>query len=133
MYLDGGHSYIYLIYGMHHCLNVVTRTSAHPEAVLIRAAEPLVELSAPLTTLKLAKSKIPTNGPGKLCRYLGRTKNQDGLELWNQESGLWIEEAARLSSGRIVEKSRIGVDYAGKAAPWPLRFYIRENPFVSKW
>lgn len=128
MYLDGGHSYIYLIYGMYYCLNVVTRTTKHPEAVLIRALEPLTHIQG----RKVAKLDLHTNGPGKLCRYLGLNKSHDGLELWTKKSGLWIEEAPRLKRKQIISCPRIGVDYAGEAAAWDLRFYDRESPYVSK-
>jgi DNA-3-methyladenine glycosylase len=121
MYLDGGHSYIYLIYGMYYCLNVVTKTPKHPEAVLIRALEPI-----PIKT----EQGLHTNGPGKLCRHLHLTKKEDGLSLWKKNL-LWIENAPRTKK-QIVAKSRIGVDYAGSASSWPLRFYIKNNPYVSR-
>jgi DNA-3-methyladenine glycosylase len=126
MYMDGGHSYVFFIYGMYHCLNVVTRTADHPEAVLIRAGEPVPSPSG------LVRSKMPTNGPGKLCRYLELNRDHDGLELWTKKSGLWIEDAPPIPNKKIAVKSRVGVDYAGEAALWPLRFYILDHPYVSK-
>lgn len=132
MYLDGGHSYIYFIYGMYHCLNVVTRTSAHPEAVLIRAIEPLPANKKSPSLPQPKEKKLLTNGPGKLCRFLELDKTHDGLELWRKNSGLWIEEAPQIKRSELIKKPRIGVDYAGFAALWPLRFYIRDNPYVSK-
>jgi DNA-3-methyladenine glycosylase len=125
MYLHGGHSYVYRIYGIYDCLNVVTRSPAEPEAVLIRAVEPLgYERAA-----KITKSELPTNGPGKLCRAWGITKKHDGLALFTRSSGLWIEDGER--SEKIVKTTRIGVDYAGRAAAWKLRFYLANNPFIS--
>ncbi len=126
MYLDGGHSYIYLIYGMYHCLNIVTRTSAHPEAVLIRALEPLIK-----DPFSIPKKERKTNGPGKLCREWNITKKHDGLKLWNKKDGLWIEDAKTIPRSQIVMGPRINVDYAEEAAAWPLRFYILGSPFVS--
>ncbi len=128
MYLEGGHSYIYLIYGMYYCLNVVTRTSKYPEAVLIRALEPLTFVKGS----KVHKTELHTNGPGKLCRFLGLNKTHDGLELWTKKSGLWIEDAPLLKKSQIVKRPRIGVDYAGEAAAWDLRFYDRESLYVSR-
>jgi len=120
MYLPGGHSYIYMIYGLHHCLNVVTQKE-QPEAVLIRALEPLEPL------------ECKTNGPGRLCAAWGLTKVQDGLPLFQPSSPLWIEEDDFSVKDRdIVKTTRIGVEYAKEAALWPLRFYLKDNPHVSR-
>ncbi len=128
MYLDGGHSYVYFIYGMYYCLNVVTRTAEHPEAVLIRGVQPLEILSQ-----GVKKKDIKTNGPGKLCKHYGITKAQDGLKLWKKNSELFIsEDDHELKKGSIISAPRIGVDYAGEAAQWPLRFYLKDNLFVSR-
>ena len=121
MYLTGGHSYVYLIYGLHHCLNVVTRDEAHPEAVLIRALEPITP------------PNLKTNGPGRLCQSLGLSKQQDGLALFSKDSPLWIEESdISLKKSDICKAPRVGVDYAGEAAQWPLRYLIKGNPYVSR-
>ena len=127
MYLDGGHSYVYMIYGMYFCLNVVTKERGHPEAILIRAVEPI-----PIDS-SLRKKDLKTNGPGKLCRHYHINKEQDGVKLWRKESPIYIcEDDFEMNKKNIVESSRIGVDYAGEAAHWPLRFYIKDNIFVSK-
>lgn len=121
MYLPGGHAYIYMIYGIHFCLNVVTKDEEHPEAVLIRALDPIRPLN------------LMPKGPGKLCSELGLSKKQDGLCLFDPKSPLWIEEDDfRLKKSEIVKASRIGVDYAGEAATWPLRFFVKDNPYVSR-
>lgn len=127
MYLDGGHAYVFLIYGMYNCLNFVTRTLDHPEAVLIRAIEVPVE-----KTPKMFQKGLPTNGPGKLCRYFQITREDDGLALWKKKSGLWVEDAPNLPKKEIVTTVRVGIDYAQEAIHWPLRFYIKDNPFISK-
>lgn len=128
MYLSGGHSYVYLIYGMYHCLNVVTRTSEHPEAVLIRAVQPL-EAQPHL----MKKKDFKTNGPGKLCRHYGITKDHDGLRLWQKNSTLFIsEDDHELKKGSIISAPRIGVEYAAEAAQWPLRYYMKNSLFVSR-
>ncbi len=121
MYLPGGHAYIYLIYGIHNCLNVVTRDEEHPEAVLLRALEPIQPL------------QMSTNGPGKLCKALGLTRAQDGLPLFQKKSPLWIEEDDfRIKTSQIVKAPRVGVEYAKEAALWPLRFFVKDNPYVSR-
>lgn len=127
MYLDGGHSYVYLIYGMYYCLNVVSRTPEHPEAVLIRGLEPITG------DRPTKKKDLKTNGPGKLCKYYGITKEHDGLRLWKKSSALYISDDDReVKSHEVIACPRIGVDYAGEAAAWPLRFYLKDNIFVSK-
>ncbi len=127
MYLDGGHSYVYLIYGMYYCLNFVTRKSA-PEAVLIRALEPVY-----LPGERPLRKNLLTNGPGKLCKHFGITKKQDGLKLWKRRSGLWVEDDGfKVKTKQIVSAPRIGVDYAGAAAAWPLRFYLKDSFWVSR-
>lgn len=128
MYLQGGHSYVYMIYGMYYCLNFVTRTEEHPEAVLIRA----LEVPHGQTQIKMFQKGLPTNGPGKLCRHFEITKKEDGLQLWKKKSNLWVEDAPKLQKKQIVATPRIGVAYAGEAAAWPLRFYIKDNPYISK-
>lgn len=121
MYLPGGHVYIYMIYGLHFCFNVVTRDEAHPEAVLIRALEPM------------EPDDLIPNGPGKLCAQLGLTKKQDGLALFHPESPVWIEsDGYKPKRSEIIKAPRIGVAYAEEAALWPLRFYIKGNRFVSR-
>lgn len=121
MYLPGGFSYIYLIYGIHHCLNVVTLDEEHPEAVLIRALEPI---NPPL---------LKTDGPGKLCKAFGLNKAQDGLPLFQKSSPLWIEDDGfEIKKSEIVKAPRIGVEYAKEASLWPLRFYVKGNPYVSR-
>lgn len=128
MYLEGGHAYVYFIYGMYNCLNFVTRDEGTPEAVLIRALEPVH-----VTGAKPAKKDLHTNGPGKLCRSFGITKEQNGARLWKKSSGLWVEDDGyQVKPQQIVRAPRIGVDYAGEAAQWLLRYYIKESFWVSR-
>jgi DNA-3-methyladenine glycosylase len=128
MYLDGGHSYVYLIYGMYNCLNIVTQKEGQGEAVLIRALEP-VHISGE----KVHKKHLNTNGPGKLCRHLGITREHNGLKMWKKTCGLWVEDDGyEVLPKQIVKTTRIGVDYAGEAASWPLRFYLKNSVWVSK-
>lgn len=122
MYLDGGHAYVYLIYGMYHCLNVVTRTKEHPEAVLIRAAEPI-------SGFKDTDKKILA-GPGKLCREMKITKKEDGLPLCS--GPLWIaDDGVKIPRSQLISSPRIGVHYAKEHKDLPLRFYVKDHPSVS--
>ncbi|HWZ84783.1 MAG TPA: DNA-3-methyladenine glycosylase [Thermoanaerobaculia bacterium] len=119
MYADGGHLYVFLVYGMYDCANVVTRREGVPEAVLLRAAQgPAV---APPSLMA---------GPGKLCAALGITTADSGLDLLG-EGGIRIF-ARRGPRPRLGVCPRIGVDYAGEAKDWPLRFFDKNSPAVSR-
>lgn len=115
MFGPPGHAYIYLIYGMYDLLNVVTGAEGNAQAVLIRAAEPLTDLSK-------------TDGPGKLTRALGITRAFNRHDLLRPP--LTLTESA--PPVRIVTATRIGVDYAGAWRDAPLRFYDADSRFVSK-
>ncbi|HWU44483.1 MAG TPA: DNA-3-methyladenine glycosylase [Bdellovibrio sp.] len=130
MYLEGGHSYVYMIYGMYFCLNFVTHKAGDPQAVLIRALEPLPSHPRGQT---LKKKDLKTNGPGKLCKYYHINKSHDGVRLWKKNSALYVrDDSLTMKEEQIIARPRVGVDYAGEAAAWPLRFYLRDNLFVSK-
>ncbi len=133
MYKHGGHAYVYLIYGMYSMFNVVTSQEDYPDAVLIRSIEPVEGIDIMLKRRKLNKiSKRLTAGPGVLTRALGITTEHDGVFL--PESDLiWIEDIGMvIKYDEIVRTARIGVDYAGEDALLPRRFYIKNNPYVSK-
>jgi len=135
LYRDGGHAYVYLIYGMHHCLNVVTGTDGDGSAVLIRAGEPVEggEEMVRNRALSPAGARRPgavAGGPGKLCQALGVDGSFDGRELWRGE--LVITRGEPVGDGRVVTGPRVGVEYAGEAAAWPLRFAVEGSPHVSK-
>lgn len=116
MFGPPGHAYVYFIYGMHHCLNAVTREVGFAEAVLLRAVEPLADCEG------------RTDGPGKLCRAMGINRRFDGIDLCGEV--LFIAPPERLPAS-IARAPRVGVDYAGRWARRLLRFYERGNPFVS--
>ena len=132
MYLTGGHSYVYQIYGLHYCFNVVTRTSKHPEAVLIRALAPDENIEMQMQRRQTNRLENIASGPGKLCSALAIDRSCDGLALTKRP--LFIERVRSrfLKDEDIVSSARVGVDYAGEAAAWPLRFSIREHNCVSK-
>lgn len=119
MFGPPGHAYVYLIYGMHWCMNVVTQAEGQASAVLLRAVEPVKNIEA------------RTQGPALLCKAMGIDKRLNGQDLLSDE----LHIAAPEEEGpaiRIVKRPRIGVDYAGHWARRLLRFYIKGSPFVSK-
>lgn len=118
MFGPAGHAYVYLIYGMYDCFNVVTEREGFAAAVLVRGVAPIEGC--------LGK----TDGPGKTCRAMRITRAQNRLDLTG--SALVIEEGEPVSSRRIERGPRIGVDYAGDWAHEPLRFWIRDDPHVSR-
>jgi len=119
MYMAGGHLYVFFVYGMHHCANIVTRREGVPEAVLLRAAE-----GPPGAPTKLL------SGPGRLCAALGITTARSGEDLL-QGSDLRVFREPRQHHAEIGISSRIGVDYAGEARELPLRFFDIRSPAVS--
>ena len=133
MYLEGGHAYVYFTYGMHWCLNVVTQEADVAEAVLIRGVEPLRGIEAMRKRRPKAKRDYDlTNGPGKICMAMSIDRSLDGERLDGER--LWI--TARDIEVRDKDNAvspRIGVEGAGEAASWPLRFFLRGNRYVSAY
>jgi len=124
MWGEAGHAYIYFVYGMHHCLNVVTVGPGRPEAVLVRGGVPVAGEAA-MRARRGGKNGL-ADGPAKLCQALALTREQNGADLCTRESGLWIaDDGTRVPDGQIERLPRVGVDYAGEAAAWPLRFVWR--------
>ena len=132
MYHDGGYAYVYFIYGMHHCFNVVTGPEGEGNAVLIRALEPVtgINLMQRRRNTKLLRSLC--SGPGKVCQALGITKNEYGLDLCAADSPLRLICYRHIPEAQIVATPRINVPYADEAAAWPWRFYVKDNLYVSK-
>jgi DNA-3-methyladenine glycosylase len=130
MYLEGGHAYIYLIYGLYYCFNVVTGNNQRPEAVLIRAVRPEDGIQTMHRFRKTKDIHKLTTGPAKLCQALHIERAQNAQSL--QSSTLFIEPAITISSRQIMARPRVGIDYAEEAVHWPLRFYIKDETFISK-
>ena len=130
MYLAGGHAYVYFTYGMHWCMNVVTQEADVAEAVLLRGAEPVRGIESMRKRRPKAKrDRDLTNGPGKLCAAMSIDENLDGVSL--DGDLLWLEEGG-VPEAEIAVSPRIGVDYSGDSAWWPLRFFVRGNQYVSR-
>lgn len=133
MFGPPGRTYVYLIYGIHYLLNLVTETQDFPAAVLIRALEPVEGLEAiQARRPRIKRATGLTNGPGKLSQALDIDSK---LHNWDVTLGqkLWLEPAEPPSTPIIATGPRIGIDYAqpaDRAAPW--RFWMQNNPFVSK-
>lgn len=136
MFCIGGTTYIYLIYGMYHCFNVVTKEQDVPEAVLIRAVEPMEQSFDAMSRFRYGKKwseltvkqqKNLTNGPGKTAMAYHFDKTCNRVDLTDKK--IYIEHAKTVEE--ICTTNRIGIDYAQEAVDWPLRFYEKNNPYVS--
>jgi DNA-3-methyladenine glycosylase len=118
MFGPPGHAYVYQIYGLHFCMNVVTQPEGQASAVLLRALEPVKNIEG------------RTQGPALLCKAMAIDKRLNGHDLESDEFHVaWGRDEAPV---RLVKRPRIGVDYAGAWARRLLRFYLRGNPFVSR-
>ncbi len=117
MYGRPGHAYVFLVYGMHHCLNAVTGRRGFPAAVLLRAGEPVIGCRG------------RADGPGRLTRALAIDRRHDGADLCGAEVFLAGRDRP---PGRIARGPRVGVDYAGAWAARPWRFFEAGNPHVSR-
>jgi DNA-3-methyladenine glycosylase len=118
MFGPPGYAYVYLIYGMHHCMNVVTERDGHASAVLLRALEPVENLEG------------RSNGPGLLCRSMKIDRRLNGRDLLSDD--FFIAAPPAPEKITIVKRPRIGVDYARHWAKRLLRFYLKGNPHVSR-
>jgi DNA-3-methyladenine glycosylase len=118
MFGPPGFAYVYLIHGVHHCLNVVAEPEGYPAAVLLRAAEPIEGMSG------------PASGPGLLCRALDIDRRLNGASVTRPPLYFLPADAPILES-QIAQGPRIGIDYAGEWAAKPWRFWIAESQAVS--
>jgi len=118
MFGPPGHAYVYMIYGMYFCMNVVTEREGHASAVLVRALEPVAGMTG------------RTQGPGLLCRAMGIDRRLNGHDLLSDD--FFVAGDEKPVGIQIVKRPRIGVEYARHWARRHLRFYIKGNPFVSR-
>jgi len=133
LFWEAGRAYVYLIYGMHYCFNVVTEKKEYPAAVLIRGVipfgkntgieslcdpgfDPRIKIS-PSTSLRI-------NGPGRVCKFFKIDKKFHGQDLIGNKT-LWLERGPKISEAKIKKAPRIGVDYAGAWAKKPWRFWVK--------
>lgn len=133
LYLPGGHAYVYFIYGIHWCLNAVTGEADTGGAVLLRAGEPVAGEARMAENRGWTRPPRPgdlAGGPGKLCRALGVGRDLDGALL--DRPPLFLVHGEPVADAEVATGPRIGVDYAGEAAAWPLRFGVRGNPHMSR-
>ena len=131
MYQIGGTAYVYFVYGMYYQFNVVTNAAEIPHAVLVRALEPVEGIELMRQRRPGQPDHTLTNGPGKLCLALGIDRSFDRADLLGDR--VWIEEGeSRIAASAIASGPRIGVEYAEDWAEKPWRFWIRNNPFVSR-
>lgn len=127
MFEQGGVSYVYLIYGMYHCFNVVTGPKGSGEAVLIRALEPLEGILSMQETRGVRNLRNLCSGPGKLCQALGISTKQNGISLFDSELRIAIPDDSKIYS--IETDCRIGIS---KASDRKWRFYAKNSQWVSR-
>ncbi|MBO9128746.1 DNA-3-methyladenine glycosylase [Bacillus sp. 165] len=140
MFGPPAHAYVYFIYGMYYCFNIITAHKEVPQGVLIRALEPAESIEEMKlsrygkNTITKQQWKNLTNGPGKLCRAMNITKEQTGLSLLSNELYIeYVEPDVHLSTTHsIIAGPRIGIDYAEEAVDYPWRFYFKDHPCISK-
>jgi DNA-3-methyladenine glycosylase len=136
MYGAPGYAYVYIIYGLYDCFNVVSNKEGIPHAVLIRAVEPMGKLDTfaqnrykkPYKELTKSQVKGLTNGPGKLCKALQINRNHNGEDLCGNR--LYITYGNE-DIFDIVSAKRVGINYAEEAKDYLWRFYIKDNPYIS--
>ena len=127
----GGHTYVFLVYGMYHQFCVVVSEQDNPCCILIRAVEPILGLETMKKRRKTDNIKQLTNGPAKVCQAFDINRHLSGLDLL--DSPIWIcPKSSDITENDIVATTRIGVDYAGEYALKKWRFMLKNTPFISK-
>jgi DNA-3-methyladenine glycosylase len=130
MFGPPGYAYVYFVYGMHHCFNVVTEREGLAAAVLIRALQPLEGLDAMLQLREGRSGVVLTNGPAKLCYALAIDRALNGTDLVAGQE-LWIEQDQSIPDAAVETGPRIGVRGDARALTVPWRFWIKDNRYVS--
>jgi DNA-3-methyladenine glycosylase len=131
MFGPAGRAYVFVLYGRHHHLNLVTGSVGQPEAVLVRAVEPILglEIMSERRNVRVDQ-KVLTNGPGKVCEAFAIDRSHYGRDL--TRGGLFLSEDPNGRKPRVGRSPRIGVDYAGPWAQRPWRFFDRDSAYVSR-
>jgi DNA-3-methyladenine glycosylase len=130
MYGPGGTAYVYFVYGMYNQFNVVTNVEDIPHAILVRALEPSEGIDVMRRRRRGRSEYELTSGPGRLCLAMGIDRRLDKEDLLGDR--VWIEEGISISPRQIARGPRIGIDYAEKWIDKPWRFWVKDNPFVSR-
>ncbi len=132
MFGAGGFAYVYLCYGIHHMFNIVTNDHGIPHAILVRGIEPVEGKNIMLERMhKTIFNKTVGKGPGNVAKALGIQTIHTGYSLMSDE--LFIaDDGFVVKESQIIASPRIGVDYAGEDAKLLYRFFIKDNPFVSR-
>ena len=130
MFAVGGTVYIFFIYGMYFQFNIVVGEIDTPHAILVRAVEPFENIEMMRERRGKMADKNLTSGPGKLCIALDIDRRFNSADLTGNE--IWLEEGEKFSTESIACGKRIGIDYAEEYAEKPWRFWVKDNPFVSK-
>jgi DNA-3-methyladenine glycosylase len=128
-YGEGGYAYIYLIYGMHYCMNIVANKEERPEAVLIRALEPIEGLDLMKQRRNTDKLHNLCNGPGKLCQAMGINKSHYGIDLC--DNTIYLETQYNSDQAEVIASKRINIDYAQQSKDNLWRFTRKDNKFIS--
>ena len=132
MYGPPGHAYVYFVYGMHHCLNVVTGREGYPAAVLIRALEPLEGIEGMRARRGGRPDAQLMSGPARLCQALDVGRQFDGADLCAPDALLFLEEDAAIPADAVAASPRVGVRGDGVALTVPWRLYVRDSRYVSR-
>ena len=130
-FAEGGHVYVFFVYGMYYQLNLVTGRAGDPHVVLIRAVEPVEGIDVMRERRGSMKDRNLTSGPGKLCLAFGITRELNGEDLIDGER-IWVEDHRRVKRSDIESGPRVGIDYAEEFAHEPWRFWVKGNEFVSR-
>jgi DNA-3-methyladenine glycosylase len=130
MYGIGGTVYVFFVYGMYYQFNVVTNAADAPHAVLVRALEPVEGIELMRKRRHGQSDHNLTDGPGKLCIAMGIDRKLDAADLLGNR--VWLEAGRTVARSQIASGTRIGIDYAGEWVDKPWRFWLRDNPFVSR-
>jgi len=132
MFDEGGFTYVYLTYGIHNMLNIVTEKKLFPSAVLIRAIEPVEGVDLMVKNRKTDDLRSLTSGPAKLTKALRIDRAQNAKDI-TKRGEVWVEDFMINKQLSIVKTPRIGIDYADpEARGWEWRFFIKGNKFVSR-
>ncbi len=129
-YAEGGHAYVFFVYGMYYQLNLVTGMVEYPHVVLIRAVEPVEGIDVMRERRGPMKDTNLTSGPGKLCIALGIDRGLNAADLEGEQ--IWVETYRNFKKSEIASGPRVGIDYAEEFIEVPWRFWVEGNPYVSK-